>query len=417
MKPARTNQASEIAPGIWMSPGTSNAYMVVTDQHRVIVNCGMGFEALTHKKIFDTACPKPTAFIVLTQGHVDHVGGVNTLREPQTVVIAQQNNAICQHDDERIQTIRSSQAYIWFQPTIDQAIATAREYPDALIQDKPVPDVTFDQHFVFNCDATRFECLATPGGETIDSCVLWLPQTRTLFSGNLFGPLFPHFPNINTLRGDKYRYLEPYIDSLNRVKALEPEILITGHFEPIQGWQLIRDCLERLEQAAQYVHKKTLEGMNAGKDIFTLMKEIRLPESLAVGEGYGKVSWAVRTIWESYMGWFKARYSSELYATPPDRAATELAQLVGIETVLAHASELLERGDNETALLLWEACLAADPSSRTCMELGIRIHQSLLTQTSARENFWENGWLQNQIRQLKKQLHKSRIDTQTITHD
>ena len=34
--------------------------------------------------------------------------------------------------------------------------------------------------------------------------------------------------------------------------------------------------------------------MNAGKGIYTLMKEITLPDELYVGQGYGKVSWAVR---------------------------------------------------------------------------------------------------------------------------
>ena len=116
-----------------------------------------------------------------------------------------------------------------------------------------------------------------------------------LFSGNVFGPLFPHFPNFNTIRGDKYRQVEPYLDSLRRVRALEPELLITGHFAPIRGRELIRACLDRLEAAVDYVHTRTLAGMNEGRDVFTLMREIELPDELYVGQGYGKVSWAVRT--------------------------------------------------------------------------------------------------------------------------
>ncbi len=61
MEPACQSQAIRINDFIYMSKGTSNAYMVVTDAGRVIINTGMGFEARTHKKIFDAVCPGPHA--------------------------------------------------------------------------------------------------------------------------------------------------------------------------------------------------------------------------------------------------------------------------------------------------------------------------------------------------------------------
>ena len=83
---------------------------------------------------------------------------------------------------------------------------------------------------------------------------------------------------------------------------LEPEILCTGHFDPIEGRDTIRTELTRVRDAVQYVNDATVAGMNEGKDVFTLMRDIRLPDELAVGEGYGKVSWGVRSIWEGYAG-------------------------------------------------------------------------------------------------------------------
>ena len=110
----------------------------------------------------------------------------------------------------------------------------------------------------------------------MDSTAIHLPQHGIVFSGNMFGPLFPHFPNFGTIRGDKYRFPETYLASLRRVRDLEPEILVTGHFLPVVGKDLIRTCLDRLHDAVSYVHQKTLDGMNAGKDIFELMREIRI---------------------------------------------------------------------------------------------------------------------------------------------
>jgi glyoxylase-like metal-dependent hydrolase (beta-lactamase superfamily II) len=407
MEPAHENQALfPVADGIWGSAGTSNAYMVLTGAGRVIINTGMGFEALVHKPLFDAVSPGSTPYILLTQGHVDHVGGVRHFRAPETRLVAQANNAACQHDDARIQKVRSSQAYIWFQKTIDSAIEVAKKHPEVFVQDTPVPDITFDDHYAFNCGGVEFELYATPGGETLDSCVVWLPQRRILFSGNVFGPLFPHFPNVNTIRGDKYRDLERYLQSLRRIRDLEPELLVTGHFTPVAGRELIRACLDRLEAAVEYVYSETLQGMNAGKDIFTLMREVQLPPALRVGEGYGKVSWAVRTVWESTMGWFKAQATSELYATQPREVYADLVELAGIAAVIARGEQKLASGDPEAALLLAEAALTADKHDRGALQLALAAHEALLARAGD-GNFWESGWLRHQIAQLQNKLAKA----------
>jgi len=405
MEPANQSEAIKINDFIYMSEGTSNAYMVLTDAGRVIINTGMAFEAPVHKKVFDAVCPGPTPYILLTQGHVDHVGGVAQFREPETQLIAQANNAACQRDDERIQTVRTSQAYIWFQKTLDMAMAIAAKDPSVFTQDKPVPDLSFDDCYTLTVGGVEFEIYSTPGGETIDSAVIWLPQHKILFSGNLFGPLFPHFPNINTIRGDKYRFMEPYLESLVRVRDLEPEVLITGHFEPIEGKQLIRDCLDRLEGAVDYVHRETLQGMNEGKDIYTLMREVQLPPAVNVGQGYGKVSWAVRTIWESYMGWFKAQHTSELYPTQPTDIYPDLVELAGLDAVVDRGRAKLSTGDPEAALLLAEAALQAAPRDQTAIQLAMDATK-ILRERAGYGNFWEDGWLASRIALLEQQLAK-----------
>lgn len=402
MEPASYPDAQPIAPGIWMSEGTSNTYCLDAGSHRVIINTGMGFEALVHKQAFDAVCAKPTSHILLTQGHVDHVGGVKHFREADTVVIAQANNAACQRDDERVRGVRVSQAYIWFSKTFDRALQVAKENPEILIQDAPVPDITFEEHHRLEQGDWQFELIATPG-ETIDSCVVWLPKQRLLFSGNVFGPLFPHFPNINTIRGDKYRFIEPYLDSVRRIRALQPETLVTGHFQPIEGGKLIAACLDRLEAAVDFVHRETLKGMNAGTDIYTLMRTVKLPPELAVGEGYGKVSWAVRTIWESYMGWFKAQSTTELYPTQAREIYAELAALAEVDAILERGHLHLNKKEPEAALHFAEIALAADIAHKPALQLSLAAHRVLL-ERAGDSNFWESGWLKQQIAQLEKAL-------------
>jgi alkyl sulfatase BDS1-like metallo-beta-lactamase superfamily hydrolase len=262
-------------------------------------------------------------------------------------------------------------------------------------QAEPVPDITFDQLLELDVDGLRLELHAAVG-ETIDSAIVWLPERRTALISNLFGPLFPHFPNLNTLRGDRYRFVEPYLESVRTVRALRPEVLITGRYDPIVGEDLIDASLARLYGAVDYVHQRALEGFNAGVDVSTLMEQIELPPNLLVGQGYGKVSWAVRTLWESYVGWFRLQSSTELYPDSTDRALAELTEAAGTDAVLDRAEAALARGEAPLAIRLGETVVAAEPGSARGVAVVCAAHRFLL-EHGGDISFWENGWLRDQL--------------------
>jgi glyoxylase-like metal-dependent hydrolase (beta-lactamase superfamily II) len=394
--PAYDDEAVRLNDFIYRSGGTTASYLIATDDGRVIVNTGMGFEAPHHKRLFDAVCPGSTPYIITTQGHVDHVGGVRTFRDETTRYVAQANNAACQRDDQRIGRLRRSTASIWFQLG-DKATAIAAANPGVpTAQDTPTPDITFVERLGLRVGDCDLELIATPGGETIDSCVVWLPRHRICFISNLVGPLFPHFPNFNTLRGDRYRFAEPYLASVRRLRELQPDLLVTGRHAPIAGRALIDASLGRLHDAVDYVHRETVRGINDGKDVLTLMREIQLPQRLRVGQAYGKVSWAVRTMWESYVGWFRLGSTTELYPVGHTEAASELVGLVGSDAAAARAQGVLNDGRTVTAIHLAEAILANDPQHAAAIAVMVEAHGTLLGE-GGDENFWESGWLRQQI--------------------
>ena len=61
---------------------------------------------------------------------------------------------------------------------------------------------------------------------------------------------------------------------IERVIALEPELLITGHASRSVAPTRIRADLTKILDAVRHIHDARSEGMNAGKDLFTLMAEI-----------------------------------------------------------------------------------------------------------------------------------------------
>jgi alkyl sulfatase BDS1-like metallo-beta-lactamase superfamily hydrolase len=406
--PASQAQATKINDFVYLSEGLSNSYLVTTPEGRVVINTGMGFEAPVHKRNFDAIASRPTRYILLTQGHVDHVGGVDLFFEEGTQVVAHRNNQAHQTDDSRIASFRAVRSGFAFADAIAKAWQHIQENTGGAIpaQSRPVPDLTFDDQMTLELGDLRMELLWTPGGETTDSMVVWLPEHRICFAGNLFSALFGHFPNLVTIRGDRYREALTFIESLERVRALEPELLLVGHHGPIEGRSVIQRELGRLRDAVQYVHDETVKGMNHGKDVHTLMREIELPDELEVGEGYGKVSWGVRAIWENYAGWFHHRSTTELYAVSPSATHADLVELAGgVEAIAARARERLEEGAAVEAIQLAEVALTAEPANLAALEVVIGAHEALEEKS---ENFWLTQWLRKQLDDLRSSLEAAR---------
>jgi glyoxylase-like metal-dependent hydrolase (beta-lactamase superfamily II) len=391
--PATTVRHGAVTDFIHVSEGTTNSYLVVTPAGRIVVNTGLGFEAPVHKAYFDSVDRSPVRYVVLTQGHVDHVGGVACFREAGTEVVAHARNPWQQADDLRVQPFRSRRAYFAWAAAID-----GKRSAGAPATSPAEPTILVDDRVVLELGGRRVEVIACTGAETTDSLVVWLPAERICITSNLFGALFGHFPNLATIRGDRYRDPLPYAETLERVRALDAEMLLVGHGGPIVGRETIRAELGRMRDAVLYVHDAVVAAMNAGADVWTAMREIRLPPELEQGEGYGTVAWSVRAIWEMYAGWFHHHSTTELYAAQPWSVHAELVALAGGPDAIAAAARAKAASAPVEAIHLAEVALAAAPSHRGALEASLAAHRTLL---AASTNFWETRWLEHAIRSLE----------------
>jgi alkyl sulfatase BDS1-like metallo-beta-lactamase superfamily hydrolase len=407
LEPEYTDEAIKINDFIYGSGGTSSAYMIVTPAGRIIVNTGCGFEGPHHRKLFDDIYSGPTRYIITTQGHTDHVGGVHAFREPGAVYVANELNQSVQLDDARVIKRMRQWAPVWFGRDADTVARFATEFPSVSnAQDEPVPDLTFKDRLGFTVGGLDIE-LYSGVGETVDGAMVWLPQHRIAMISNLLGPLFGHFPNLNTVRGQRYRFAEPYLQTIRKLRDLRPKTLITGRGEPIEGEELIDAVLKRMYDAVDYVHRTTLDGINAGKSVETLMREITLPPALYVGQGYGQVKWGVKTIWETYLGWFHHDSTTALYDLPRAKILADLVELAGVERAIELAETRLAEGAVVEATALSEAVLAFAPDNVPATRVLLACHRELLTQPSTEANFWESGWLAHQIKKLEATVAES----------
>src|SRR5438105_8234885 len=175
------------------------------------------------------------------------------------------------------------------------------------------------------------------------------------------------------------------------------------HVQAIHGNAEITLRLTSYRDAIQYVHDETVKGMNAGKDVWTLMREIKLPSALDVGESYGKLSWSVRGIYEGYAGYFDLNPAT-IYELPPSSVYPDIVKLAGgPDTIVKLAAERIQSDQLVEALHLTDIALAADANHRGALEARIKALEALRVRC---RNSNERGWLDYSINETNSKLGK-----------
>jgi len=385
----------KVGDHIYQAIGFGNTFIVKTDAGSVVIDTSIALMSGGHKRLLDSIQPGEIKFIILTHGHGDHTGGVKLWKGPDTQVIAQKNFAEFMHYQTRLKGFFDWRNAAQFARAMAPPAAD-KKWPgnrDAQID----ANILFEHEYKFELGGLHFECYATPG-ETPDHLTVWIPELKAAFVGDNF---YDSFPNMYTLRGTQPRWALDYVDSIDRILALKPEILLPSHGMPREGNEKITQELTKYRAAILYVHDATVKGMNDGKDVHTLMREVKLPPELNVGEGYGRVAWSVRGIYEGYAGWFDGNPSG-MFETPVSDAYSEMVKLAGgPEAVAQRAKELIESGEVMRGLHMADMALKCDPASRPALEARLA---ALTTLDSQSDNFNEKNWLNFGIRTTEAKL-------------
>jgi alkyl sulfatase BDS1-like metallo-beta-lactamase superfamily hydrolase len=389
------DKAIDVNASIIYAPGFGNTFLVKTSEGNVIIDTSIAMHARVHKQLLAGKYSGPIKYIILTHAHGDHTGGIPLWNEPGTQIIAQRNHVEFVNYMSRLSRFFAIRNAAQFGLQIPVPTAWAGNY-GAKIE----PTILFDDKYEFKLGGLTFQVFRTPG-ETPDHATVWIPELKAAFTGDNY---YESFPNIYTLRGTEPRWALDYINSLNKVLALKPELVLPSHGEPVKGNTEISRRLSRYRDAIQYVHDEVVKGMNDGKDVFTLMREIKLPASLDVGESYGKLSWSIRGIYEGYSGWFDMNPVT-MYEQPISSVFADLTKLAGGPDALARAAqERLSAGKPEEALHLSDVALGAAPRHRGALEIRLKALE-LLRERCRNSN--ERGWLDFSINTTKAGLAKS----------
>ena len=381
----------KIGDSIYQAIGFGNTFLVVTKAGTVVIDTSLAANAPRHRQLLSSINTGPIKYIILTHAHGDHAGGVDLWKQAGTEVIAQRNHVDFMNYQARLNGFFAARNAAQFGMQIPRPAAWPGNAGGRVLA-----TTLFDDKYEFELGGLKFVVMSTPG-ETPDHLTVWIPELKAAFVGDNY---YESFPNIYTLRGTQPRWALDYVSSLNKVLALKPEVVLPSHGLPIQGNAEVTKRLTRYRDAIQYVHDETVKGMNAGKDVFTLMNEIKLPANLDIGESYGKLSWSIRGIYEGYVGWFDLNPAT-MYEKPISSVYGDIVKLAGGPDPVVKLAAEKANSDPVEALYLTDAALTASAGHRGALEVRLKALEVLRAQC---RNSNERGWLDASINETKARM-------------
>ena len=353
--------------------GIANSYLIEGDKFNVIIDATDSvFQAEKVYEKFYSINSNPIAAIIYTHNHGDHTLGAKYFADQQEdapLVIAHDSTA---KSVEKIfgilNPIISSRSSKMFGTTLPEDevvnvgigpyLSVGRSAPGYI-----KPNVTFEDELKLNIAGIEFEFFHAPG-ETDDQIFVWLPEYQALFPGD---NIYKTFPNLYTIRGTSHRDVNAWVNSLDKMVALEPKNIFPSHTLPFFGDAAV-ETLMVYRDGIQFIHDQTIRFMNQGMYPEEIIENIELPEAIAsspyLQEFYGTVRWSVKSIFNGYLGWFSGNIS-ELDPTSTLKRANFISNMVGgPEELFSEFENAITNEEMQWALELSDLLLAMDHRSR-----------------------------------------------------
>ncbi len=377
------------AEGVYVAVGygIANSIMLVGDDGIIVVDT-MEDEATAQAVLaeFRKITDKPVKALIYTHSHPDHIGGARIFTGGSDAVPVYAQREVIRNMDrttfelQEAITRRSLRMYGPMLPPeemVNVGLGPGLEIHEGSKIDILRPNKLFDENLKDSIAGIDFELVHAPG-ETTDQLFVWLPKQRVLLPGD---NLYKTFPNLYTIRGTTYREPRLWADSLDKMRALKPAVLVPSHTRPLQGEQQIDEILTTYRDGIRYVNDQALRLINLGYTPDEIAPRIKLPPHLAsspfLQEFYGKPGWSARSIFSGNLGWFDGNPTT-LQPLPPEEQAQKMIALAGgAEAMLKQAQDADAKGESQWVLQLTDYLLRAQPEAAEAKRLRIKALRAL----------------------------------------
>ncbi len=363
----------------YMIGAFANVGMVETSEGLVLFDIGAEIAGERIFHIVREITKAPIHTIVLSHGHFDHCFG----HQPFFAEIAEKGwrpPDIVAHQllPARFEKYRMLDRYHnWINGMQFSAVLFSRRSNPVSTEHLLVPTRLVHEGEVheFTVGTYHFEVHAERG-ETDDAIWTWVPETRTVFAGDLFISSFPNVGNPFKVQ----RYPKHWTLALERMMEKKPEFLVPGHGKLIRGADRVHEALNITARALHFVHDEVVKRLNEGKWFEDIYHEVlasypaEFKESPWLQPIYGCPEYAVHASYRLYHGWYNSGNPVDIHAPKKADVSREMYNLLGDDganRLLARAEALLADGKYDVAMALLDNLILGAPSSDDKQEGGI----------------------------------------------
>ena len=393
----------------------SNASMVIGEQGVVIIDALRALGAAEKvAEEFRNITDKPVEALIYTHGHLDHTGGTSafTGNNKDVKIIAREGFKDELEEHSPVEPILKQRNIRQFgrdlpaKDIINRGVAPGITPTDRAGKGYIAPNLTFQDSITLNLAGIDIE-LHAADGETNDELFVWIPDLKTLFTGDNY---YKSFPNLYAIRGSQYRDVKSWGESIQKMSTYPVEYLVPGHTRPVSGKTLVHSNLKNYSTAILSVYQQTIDAMNKGYTLQQTVDSVRLADSLIeqpnLQEFYGSVPWGVRSIFLHYVGWFDGN-PTNLYPLSSSQEAKHMVELAGGEEKMFHKlSQALEKSDYQWGLELADYLLKTDYEKVKVTNVKIALLRALAAEqinAPARNYYLSYSY------ELEKSLEKSAL--------
>ncbi|MFI5801541.1 alkyl sulfatase dimerization domain-containing protein [Streptomyces sp. NPDC051561] len=350
-------------------PAFANVAVFDTGDGMVLVDSGDFRTAEQLHESVRARSASPVSAIVYTHGHVDHVFGVWPF-DKEAAETGTARPEVIAHEAvaARFDRYRETAGYnTWINRK--QFGVPSLEWPT----EYRYPDTSYRDRLTMRRGELTFE-LVHARGETDDHTYVWIPELRTLCTGDLFIWNSPNAGNPQKVQ----RYPVEWAQALRGMQELGAEVLLPGHGVPILGADRINQALGDTAELLESLCTQTRELMNAGARLDEVLHGVKVPAELLakpyLHPAYDEPEFVVRNLWRLWGGWYDQN-PANLKPAPEAALAGEFAGAAGGAKVLAdRAGQLLAVGELRLAAHLAETAALAAPDDREVARIRAQVY-------------------------------------------
>ena len=343
------------------SYGHSNASAIIGDTSIILIDSLDSDEyARNMREKLQEITDKPVKTIIYTHGHPDHRGGSGAFKDTVENVIAFTPCKPMLKYYDRIQDglNQRGQFQHGYGLSDEEAICQGigiREGKETGHgkYDLLMPTKLYDQNEVrLTLDGIDLILKRAPG-ETDDQICIYLPNDKVLFCGdNYYGV----FPALYAIRGTQYRDLATWIDTLDLLISYDAKVLLPGHTKALFN-ESVKDHLTHFKEAIEYILFTTLDCINQHYTLAQTLEKVKLPQNLKelpyLQEYYGMIEWAVKSVYNGYVGWFDGD-ATHLLPLPEKQYNQVLLEMIGKDKLNQRIEKVMNQEEYQLALQLLE---------------------------------------------------------------